>query len=123
LPEVVAYIHQIIRPANLNFIDAQYPGVLFGIYSSPDFDDARVMRLSLDQSGMGLPGREFYLNDDDKSKQIRQKYLKYTSGILELSGEPQAQAEGDAQVVLAMETQFAAGGNGDRHSPRSQELE
>jgi len=31
LPELIAYIHQRIRPANLNFIDAQYQGVLFGI--------------------------------------------------------------------------------------------
>ncbi len=107
LPEVVAYIHQIVRPPNLNFIEAQYPGVLFGIYSSPDFDDARVMLASLDQSGMGLPGREFYLNDDDKSKQIRDKYVKYISGILQLSGEAQAQAESDAQVILAMETSLA----------------
>jgi putative endopeptidase len=107
LPEVVAYIHQIIRPGNLNFIDAQYPGVMFGIYSSPDYDDARVMLLSLDQSGMGLPGREFYLNDDDKSKQIREKYVKYIGGILQLSGEPQNRAEDDAKTILAMETSFA----------------
>ena len=107
LPEVVAHIHQIIRPANLNFIESQYPGVLFGIYSSPDFDDARVMLLSLDQSGMGLPGREFYLNDDDKSKQIREKYVKYISGILQLSGEPQAKAESDSPAILAFETSLA----------------
>ena len=107
LAEVVASIHQIIRPANLNFIDAQYPGVLFGIYSSADFDDARVMLASLDQSGMGLPGREFYLNDDDKSKQIRDKYLKYISGLLQLSGEPQATVDSDSQVILSMETSLA----------------
>jgi endothelin-converting enzyme/putative endopeptidase len=107
LPDAVAYIHQIIRPANLNFVDAQYPGVLFGIYASADFDDARVMLASLDQSGMGLPGREFYLNDDDKSRQIRDKYLKYISGILQLSGEQQAKADTDSQVILAMETSLA----------------
>jgi putative endopeptidase len=107
LPEVVAYIHQIIRPANLNFLDAQYPGILFGIYSSPDYDDARTMVLTLDQSGMGLPGREFYLNDDDKSKQIREKYVKYISGILQLSGESDGKAGDDAKSILVTETAFA----------------
>jgi putative endopeptidase len=33
IPEVLASIHQMIRPANLNNTDAQYQGVLFGIYS------------------------------------------------------------------------------------------
>jgi endothelin-converting enzyme/putative endopeptidase len=107
LPEVLAYIHQIIRPANLNFIDAQYQGVLFGIYATPDFDDAAKVVAALDQSGMGLPSRDFYQKDDDKSKQIREKYVKYVAHMLELSGEPQTQAAADAQSVLSIETALA----------------
>jgi putative endopeptidase len=107
LPELVASIHQIIRPADLNFIDAQYQGVLFGLYASPDFDDAKRMLAALDQSGMGMPGREFYLNDDQKSKEIRDKYLKYIARLLELSGEPPTQAASDAQAVLTIETGLA----------------
>ncbi len=107
LPEVMASIHQIIRPANLNFIDAVYQGVVFGIYSQPGFDDARMTLAALDQSGMALPGREFYLNDDAKSKEIRDKYVKHVARLLELSGEPQAKAATDAQTVLAMETELA----------------
>ena len=107
LPELVASIHQIIQPADLNFIDAQYQGVLFGIFASPDFDDAKKMLPALDQSGMGMPGREFYLKDDEKSKQIRDKYLQYVARLLELSGEPQAQAAADAQAVLVIETGLA----------------
>jgi endothelin-converting enzyme/putative endopeptidase len=107
LPGVIAAIHLAIRPANLNFIDAQYQGVLFGIYNSPDYDDARVTLATLDQSGMGLPGREFYLKDDDKSKQIRDAYVKYISHILQLSGTPAAQADKDAHTVLRMETAMA----------------
>ena len=107
LPEVLASIHQVIRPANLNFIDAAYQGVVFGIYSQPGLDDASITLAILDQSGMALPGREFYLNDDAKSKEIRDKYVKHVARMLELSGEPQAQAATDAQTVLAMETELA----------------
>jgi putative endopeptidase len=107
LPEVLASIHQVIRPANLNFIDAAYQGVVFGIYSQPGLDDASITLAILDQSGMALPGREFYLNDDAKSKEIRDKYVKHVARMLELSGEPQAQAAADAQTVLAMETELA----------------
>ncbi len=107
LPDVVAYIHQRIRPANLNFIDAQYQGVVFGIYAQPGFDDASITLGALDQSGMNLPSREFYLKDDDKSKEIRGKYVKHVARMLVLSGEPQAQAENDATAILSMETTLA----------------
>ncbi len=107
LPEVLASIHLIIRPANLNFIDAAYQGTLFGIYSQPGFDDARLTLAALDQSGMALPAREFYLNDDAKSKEIRDKYVKHVARLLELSGESPAQAVADAKTVLAMETDLA----------------
>ena len=107
LPELIASIHQMIRPADLNRIDAEYQGVLFGLYAWPDFDNARLNLAALDQSGMALPGREFYLNDDDKSKQIRNQYLKHIAHMLELSGETPAQAAADAQVVLSMETVLA----------------
>src|SRR5262249_28118570 len=61
LPELVAYIHERIRPANLNFIDAAYQGIVFGVYAQPGFDDASVTLGALDQAGMNLPSREFYL--------------------------------------------------------------
>jgi putative endopeptidase len=107
LPELIASLHQIIRPANLNFIDAQYQGILFGVYNSPDFDDARVNVGTLDQSGMNMPSREFYLKDDDKSKEIREKYRSHVARMLELSGESKAQAAADATSVLATETALA----------------
>jgi len=107
LPDLLAYIHQRIRPADLNFIDAQYPGVVFGLYAIADFDNANVMLAALDQSGMNMPSREFYLKDDDKSKQIRAEYVKHVSRMLRLSGEPQNQADADAQAILQMETTVA----------------
>jgi putative endopeptidase len=107
LPELVAHLHQMIRPANLNFIDAQYQGILFGLYAAPGFDDASTNLAVLDQSGMNMPSREFYLKNDDKSKQIREQYVKHVTRMLQLSGEPEAQAAADAQTVLTMETALA----------------
>ena len=109
LPELLAYLHQNIRPADLNFIDAQYGGILFGIYAVPDFNDASLQLAALDQSGMGLPSRDFYLKDDEKSKGVRDKYVQYVSNILQLSGVPAAEASSDAQTILSMETALANG--------------
>jgi putative endopeptidase len=107
LPELVAHLHQIVRPADLNFIEAQYQGVLFGVYNGPDFDDARMNIGVLDQSGMNMPSREFYLNDDEKSKEIREKYRTHVASMLVLSGEPRQQAEADAAAIVSMETALA----------------
>ena len=107
LPEVLASLHLTIRPADLNFIDEQYNGILFGLFAEPDFDDARVNLPTLDQSGMNLPGREFYLNDDDKSKEIRNLYLEHIAKMLALSGVKSAQADADAHAILAFETNLA----------------
>jgi putative endopeptidase len=107
LPALIAYIHQRIRPANLNFIDAQYQGVVFGTYAIADFNNANQLLGALDQSGMNMPSREFYLKDDDKSKQIREQYLQHVTRMLQLVGETQAQAAADAQTTLKMETAIA----------------
>lgn len=109
LPDLIASLHQTIRPANLNFIDAQYTGILFGIFATADFDDARVNVAALDQSGMNLPGRDFYLNEDDKSKEIRALYVKHVARMLALSGDAPAQAAADAEAVLSLETRLAKG--------------
>ena len=107
LPELLAAIHQMIRPPDMLTTDAQYRSVVFGFVSTPDFDDARQMLAAIDQSGMSMPSRDFYLKDDAKAKEIRGKFVAHVGKMLALSGEPQAQAEADAKTVLAMETALA----------------
>jgi endothelin-converting enzyme/putative endopeptidase len=107
LPALLADLQLNVRPGDLVFTDNQYNGVVFGIYQQPDFDQARTTLAALDQAGMGMPGRDFYLNDDEKSKDIRQKYEKHIARLLTLSGESDSQASADAKNILAMETAFA----------------
>jgi predicted metalloendopeptidase len=42
-----------------------------------DEKKSEVMALHLYQGGLGLPDRDYYLNDDEKSREIRGKYLQY----------------------------------------------
>jgi endothelin-converting enzyme/putative endopeptidase len=106
IAEEVAYLHRTIFGAwdgNENETDA----ALFGFSGSPDFDDASRNVAEIDQGGMALPGRSFYLDEDAKAKEIRAKYLKHIANILVLSGEKAEQAKADADVVLALETGMA----------------
>ena len=44
----------------------------------------------MDQGGLGLPDRDYYLKDDPKSVELRKQYVEHVQKMLELLGEPAA---------------------------------
>jgi len=58
-------------------------------------------------SGLGLPDRDYYFKDDDKSKETRQKYVEHVAAMFVLAGSEKAAAAASAQVVMRMETSLA----------------
>jgi endothelin-converting enzyme/putative endopeptidase len=82
-------------------------GLMFGFGSDQDFGDAtQVIAFALG-GGLGLPDRDYYLKDDAKSVETRQKYVEHAAKMLVLSGEPEAEAKTDAGTVMRMETALA----------------
>jgi len=57
--------------------------------------------------GLGLPDRDYYFKDDDKSKETRQKYVEHVATIFVLAGSDKVAAAAAAQVVMRMETSLA----------------
>jgi putative endopeptidase len=57
--------------------------------------------------GLGLPERDYYFKDDDKSKETRQKYVEHVAAMFVLAGSDKASATASAQVVMRMETALA----------------
>ena len=104
--EELAYLHQTIPGAG-SPDDNQTNSALLGFSGQPDYDDASHVVAFFDQGGMSLPGRSFYLDEDDKAKEIRAKYLKHVAAMLALAGEKPDQAKTDADIVLAFETDLA----------------
>jgi endothelin-converting enzyme/putative endopeptidase len=102
----VAHLHQTI-PQAWAFGDNQTSSPLFGFTASPDYDDASHNVAQFDQGGMSLPSRSYYLDQDQKSKEIRAKYLAHLAKMFALIGEKPALAKTDAGVVLAIETSLA----------------
>ncbi len=108
LAEEVAHLHMMIPGAWEGlWNDNQAPVAFFGFGSTQDLDDASMVVLFVDQGGMGLPGRDFYLKDDAKSVEIRSKYQDHIRKMLTLSGESQEQAAKGAETILALETAMA----------------
>jgi putative endopeptidase len=58
------------------------------------------------QSGLGMPDRDYYLNTDEKSKEIQQKYQAYITKVAELAG--WAEPAKVATTVYAIESKLAA---------------
>jgi len=106
MAEVVAHLHQTI-PGTWSASDAQTFAPVFGFSGTQDFDDASKVVAGIDQGGMSLPGREFYLENDAKSVEIRSKYEQHIRRMFKLAGENDTQAAANAATVLSMETDFA----------------
>ncbi len=84
-------------------------GVMFRFSSRQDAKDSSQVIATVNQGGLGLPERDYYLREDDKSKKVRDGYLKYAATIFELLGDPADQAATEAATVLALETSLAKG--------------
>ena len=60
---------------------------------------------TLFQGGLGMPDRDYYLEQDERMKGIRAKYLQHLTNVLTLAGEANAAAR--ARAILDFETRIA----------------
>jgi putative endopeptidase len=77
----------------------------FSVGVLEDFKDPTKYMLFTWQNGIGLPEREYYLLQDAKSKEIRQKYVAHVAKMLELCNIPNATDA--ANQIMALETALA----------------
>jgi putative endopeptidase len=106
LAEALAHVHRITF-ALAAATDSGSGAALFGLGSGQDLDDASKVVAVVDQGGLGLPDRDYYLKPDQKSSDLRQQYVSHVQKTFELIGEPSAQATADAKVVMDFETSLA----------------
>jgi putative endopeptidase len=78
---------------------------LFGISVMPDFKQPDRYALYISQAGLGLPNRDYYLKDDEKLKDVREKYVAYIEQMLTLGGVDGAGQK--AKAIMAFETALA----------------
>ena len=71
-----------------------------------DFKDPTRYMMYAWQGGLGLPDREFYFLEDEKSEDIRAKYVEHVAKMFDLAGF--SDSEGAADTVMALESRLAA---------------
>src|SRR6267143_357527 len=82
-------------------------GALFRFGSNQDAKDSTRVIGGAFQGGLGLPEREYYLKEDDKSKQLREAYTKHVAKMFELLGDPADKSAAEAATILKIETALA----------------
>jgi putative endopeptidase len=88
-------------------LQTQGVGALFFFGAEQDDKDSTRMIGEADQGGLGLPSRDYYLDQDDHSRQIRDQYQQHVSRMFELAGDAPDAAASHASAVLAIETRMA----------------
>jgi putative endopeptidase len=96
LPVLVAHLHSFGVP------------VLFRFGAQSDRTDATQQIAQVDQAGLALPDRDYYLKADDRSVELRAKYLAHITQVFALAGAAPEQAAAGAKGALAIETALAA---------------
>jgi putative endopeptidase len=92
---------------------------LFDFSSDQDQKDSSKQIGEVDQAGLGLPDRDYYLNQDERSKKLRSEYVEHMTKMFTLIGDSPEEAAKEAKHVLDIETALAEGSMSrvDRRSP------
>ena len=95
LRAAVARLHSIGTPA------------LFGFGSLPDLKNSSMVIAFAGQGGLSLPTNEYYLKDDERSKELRAKFVGHVANMFRLLGDDAGAAAKNAQTVMAIQTRLA----------------
>jgi endothelin-converting enzyme/putative endopeptidase len=72
-----------------------------------DFKNATQVIAEVDQGGLGLPDRDYYVKDDAKTKSVRDLYAAHVKTMFTLLGQDERQATQSADTVMELETALA----------------
>ncbi|HEX2210594.1 MAG TPA: M13 family metallopeptidase [Longimicrobium sp.] len=80
---------------------------LFSAGVEADMRNSSVYMLYVFQGGLGLPEKDYYLREDERSVQIRRQYVEHIASMLAMAGTPADAARAQAERVMEMETRLA----------------
>ena len=95
LPALIARFHNMGIPAFWDW------------YVGPDLKRNDETIFEVNQDGLGLPDRDYYLKGDAKSRKVRAEYAKAVARLMRLAGWPARDAASAAKAVLRIEKALA----------------
>lgn len=95
LQAVIAQMHKSGIPA------------VFGFGAGADLKNSTMTIANMSQGGLSLPNRDYYVKDDEKSKQTRDQFVQHITNMFVLLGENKEKAAASANAILKIQTQLA----------------
>jgi putative endopeptidase len=80
---------------------------MFGMSVAPDEKNPEVYILNAYQGGLGLPERDYYFNEDPRSKKIQDEYIQHLTSLFRLIGYSEDESAEAAQKVYGLEKGLA----------------
>ena len=80
---------------------------VFSFNSAQDFKNSQSVIAQATQGGLTLPDRDYYVKDDERSKQLRDAYEQHVAKMFALAGDDAAKAAKEAKTVLEFEKRLA----------------
>ncbi|HTY58480.1 MAG TPA: M13 family metallopeptidase, partial [Bacteroidota bacterium] len=80
---------------------------LYAQFVVQDEKNSDVCSFHLYQGGLGLPNRDYYVNTDARTANIRREYIAHVAAMFVLLGETRETAARHSEVVMAIETALA----------------
>lgn len=82
-------------------------GGAFSFSSGQDLKNSNEVIGQLGQGGLGMPDRDYYVAEDEKSKKTREDYLSHIEAMFTLIGDKPQDASANAATVMAFESRLA----------------
>ena len=95
LTRQIAMMHQSGLPA------------LFGFGGGTDLKNSSMVIVNTSQGGLSLQNRNYYLDQDAKTIETRQKFVEYMTNMFKLLGDNPAEAAANAKTVMDIQTRLA----------------
>jgi putative endopeptidase len=93
--------------AELGRLHREGSGAGFGFSVGVDDKASHSYIAQFVQGGLGLPDRDYYIKEDEVSKNLRVKYQQHVAKMLTLLGDAPEQAKKSSETVLSIETRLA----------------
>ncbi len=90
---------------------------IFGIYplfilsGGVDAKNSKMFIVQIHQGGLGMSDRDYYLNDDPRSIEIRDAYKIHLKRVFELLGDVESNAWQNAKTIMNIELRLAKASN------------
>ena len=79
----------------------------FGLGCEADKKDAEWNLMQIDQGGISMGERNYYLGDDEPTRHIREAYRLYVRHLFGMTGKSATEAEKSMEAVMNIETRIA----------------